>query len=528
MHTAVKPHNLSLSNGLLAVLSGCLLTGAFPKIGFSWLAWVGLTPLFFAIAQQSLSNAFRLGIVAGLSHYLTLMYWLVKTMQTYGQLPWYLGVGALFLLCFYLSLYVGIFAVGVRWYNWQGKVSLLYISGLWVGLEYVRSFFLTGFPWELLGYSQYRQIEIIQIADITGVYGISFLIVAANCMIYKVISTFRMLPHAFKDKAMWGSLAFLSAMLVSCGFYGIWRIQTIDKEIAGATQRNIAIIQGNIPQDQKWDPAFQVASTQKYIHLSTDTQEGEPELVIWPETATPFYFVHHAPLTQLVLNGIRATGAAFLIGSPSLSISPEGTSYFNSAFLIDGDGQIIDKYDKSHLVPYGEYVPLKKWMPFLGKMVSQVGDFQRGDAGATLAWKNERLGVQICYEIIFPELSRASVQNGATLLVNLTNDAWYGKSSAPYQHFSMVVFRAIENRRALIRAANTGISGCIDPVGRVLSATTLFKEATPTCQVPILKNSTLYSRLGDTFAIGSLLMTLGLSLWYYQIDKKRKNVNIRR
>jgi apolipoprotein N-acyltransferase len=519
MRNAATPHNLTPMNWGLAVVTGFLLTGAFPRLGLSWLAWIALVPLLFSIRQQSRIDSFRLGIVAGLSHNLTLMYWLVNTMQTYGQLPWYLGIGALFLLCFYLSLYTGIFALGSNWCAWQRKGSLLFIPLLWVGLEYIRSFFLTGFPWELLGYSQYRHLGIIQIADITGVYGVSFLIVLVNATIFKIWGSLKTAPHFLKDKAIWGPLAFLAALLTLNWLYGAWRIQTIDREIAAATYRNIAIIQGNIPQDQKWEPSFQRASTQKHITLSKAARKNDPELVVWPETATPFYFIHNAPLTQMVQNGIRSTGAAFLIGSPFFAMTPEGPKYYNSAFLIDADGDIIGQYDKSHLVPYGEYVPLKKWMPFLGKMVAQVGDFQAGEAGAILKWKNERIGVQICYEIIFPELSRASVNNGATLLVNLTNDAWYGRSSAPYQHFSMVTLRAIENRRSLIRAANTGISGCIDPAGRVLKATELFKDATPTCRVPILKTFSLYSRIGDAFAIFSLLMALSLSLWYYRMDK---------
>ncbi len=168
----------------------------------------------------------------------------------------------------------------------------------------------------------------------------------------------------------------------------------------------------------------------------------------------------------------------------------------------------ISKYDKSHLVPYGEYVPFKKWLPFLGKVVAQVGDFQPGTPGKTLLWKQNALGVQICYEIIFPGLSRAMVKNDAVLLINITNDAWFGTTSGPYQHFSMTIFRAVENRRALARAANTGISGFIDPVGRILAATPLLEEAAVTWTLPLIYKKTFYTRFGDLFALACLAGTI--------------------
>jgi apolipoprotein N-acyltransferase len=168
----------------------------------------------------------------------------------------------------------------------------------------------------------------------------------------------------------------------------------------------------------------------------------------------------------------------------------------------------MGKYDKTHLVPFGEYVPFKKWLPFLGKMVAQVGDFRAGKVGNTIPWRNEQLGVQICYEIIFPELSRAMVRSQASILINITNDAWFGKTSGPYQHFSMTVFRAVENRRSLARAANTGISGFIDPAGRILTSTALLQEAVATQTVPLLKVRSIYTRLGDLFAQACLAVVL--------------------
>ena len=203
-------------------------------------------------------------------------------------------------------------------------------------------------------------------------------------------------------------------------------------------------------------------------------------------------------------------GTDFLFGSPAFSRRAGGIDYQNSAFLIDADGKVRGKYSKAHLVPFGEYVPLKRWLPFLGIMVAQVGDFTAGTVGETISWGGRRLGVLICYEAIFPYIGRAVANNGAQLLVNITNDAWYGFTAAPYQLFSMTVFRAVENRRALVRAANTGISGFVDPAGRVLSKTALFEESAAVMNVPLLSGRTVYARIGDGFAWLALAVAAAL------------------
>jgi apolipoprotein N-acyltransferase len=195
-------------------------------------------------------------------------------------------------------------------------------------------------------------------------------------------------------------------------------------------------------------------------------------------------------------------------------------TYYNSAYLVGREGKVHGKYDKVHLVPFGEYVPLKRWLPFLGKMVEQVGDFRSGEKGETLDWGKYRLGIQICYEIIFPGLSRAMVNNGSGLLINITNDAWFGRTSAPFQHFSMAIFRAIENRRSLVRAANTGISGFVDPAGRVVAKTHVFEKTMITGNLPIFGQTTIYSRFGDLFA--NVCTAAALILIALNLQRRRK------
>jgi apolipoprotein N-acyltransferase len=386
----------------------------------------------------------------------------------------------------------------------------------WVSLEYIRSFIFTGFPWELVGYSQYTTLHIIQISDIFGVYGISFLILMTNATIYSAIVYVtgggKQGTKISKGLAI-GSTLSTAIILGLVWFYGAWRIKTIDELSMTSLTTRIAIVQGNIEQTLKWDPRFQIETIRKYIKLSHLINAQKPNLIVWPETAAPFYFLHNGRLTDMVLKGIKGRGADFLIGSPSFAQKNKTIEYYNSAYLVSPEGSAYEKYNKAHLVPYGEYIPLRKWLPFLGKMVPQVGDFTAGDKGDTMAWGNHKLGVQICYEIIFPELSRAMAKNGAELLVNITNDAWYGRTSAPFQHFSMVVLRAVENRRALIRSANTGISGFIDPVGRIMAKTQLFQDAALTHEVPILNMTAFYTRHGDLFAMACLAATLLVALF---------------
>ena len=289
-------------------------------------------------------------------------------------------------------------------------------------------------------------------------------------------------------------------VLITVWFYGTWRINWIDRLTPISASSRIAIIQGNIDQEVKWDPRFQVATTDKYIGLSLQAKKENPDLIVWPETAAPFYFLYDIALTKRLQKGIRETGTSFLFGSPSFQAGQNIVKYYNSAYLVNSDAEVLGRYDKAHLVPFGEYIPFKKWFPFLGKMIEQVGDFWPGKSGVAIDRGEYRLGMLICYEIIFPNLAREMVKNKASLLINITNDAWYGKTSAPYQHFSMAVFRAVENRRALVRSANTGISGFIDPAGRIVSSTPLFKDAVMTRSIPLIDTETIYTRIGDAFA----------------------------
>jgi apolipoprotein N-acyltransferase len=203
-------------------------------------------------------------------------------------------------------------------------------------------------------------------------------------------------------------------------------------------------------------------------------------------------------------------------------VTKNGAAYYNSAYLLDPDGNILGRYDKVHLVPYGEYIPLKRFFPFLGKITEAVGNFVPGQKGQVLSWEGKNVGILICFEIIFPELSRAMALNGAQILVNMTNDAWFGRSSAPYQHLSMAVFRAVETRRALARSANTGISAFIDPSGRIMDQTPLYEEAARTQALPLMTENTFYTRYGDIFAVSCVAVSV-VAVLFVLLHTRGKN-----
>lgn len=505
---------LHQSKWLPAVTSGLLLTAAFPKVGLSGLAWFAMVPLLVALRGVNPKEAFRIGMIAGLAHYLTLLYWAAFTMRIYGHLPWWQCISLLVLLAAYLALYPGFFAMALtRFCRKPGHLVLL-APVLWVALEYMRSFLLTGFPWGLVGYSQFNRLYIIQIADIFGVYGISFLVVLFNAATYVLLLFVAGKKWRAHPVDKWRALRAVAVplILISLGLvYGKMRIESMDDAMAGSPSPRVAVIQGNIDQARKWNPAFQIGTTKKYVALTLSAASDRPNLVVWPETATPFYFAASPKLARLVTDAVRQMGTPLLVGSPSVQGPAGSHAYYNSAYMVAPDGRSSGRYDKVHLVPFGEYVPLKRLLSFVGKMVAQVGDFSPGEKGRTLAWGEgyPPIGVQICFEIIFPGLSRSLVKNGAGVLVNLTNDAWFGNGSAAYQHFSMAVFRAVENRRSLVRCANTGISGFVDPVGRITASTVLFEDAVVVRAVSVLAETTIYTRIGDLLPLACLIV-LGL------------------
>jgi apolipoprotein N-acyltransferase len=496
---------LNLPQIIAAVLSGFLLAAAFPKWDQTYLLPFALVPLFWALQGRSLKAAFWLGLINGLAFYFGLLYWIVYVTHVFGKMPLPMALGVLLLLAGYLSLYRAVWALGVSWGETRGLNLLWWTPALWVALEFGQTYIITGFPWELLGNGLYSHPLLLQVADLTGVYGLSFLIVLVNAALYRLIFAGR----GFKAAQLVRQAAVVCLILALWLGYGWYRLEAVRKLEAASPKLKVAVAQGNIKQGEKWQKEMVQKTLDRYAELTRKVKGSQ--FIIWPETSAPFFFLRTPDLDARVKEIAQESGGCLLFGAPAWELTPQGERYFNRAFLLSPQGMVLGYYDKAHLVPYGEYVPLQRFFPFIRKMVPMVGDFAEGPVGATVSLPEGAVGPLVCYESIFPNLARAQVANGAHLLVNITNDAWFGKTSAAYQHLSMAVLRAVENHVCLARAANTGISAFIDAQGRILWQSDLYVPDAHALELPWLRGVSLYTRIGDVFAWACVIVA-GLAL----------------
>lgn len=496
---------------LAALLTASLLTMGMPGIGLWPLLFVGLVPLLFFCLYQSPLRAALAGFLAGFLFHTCLLYWVVIVLGRYGGLPVWLSVPALLLLAAYMSCYCSLFAMllswlaGRYWHRERSVATLVWTAPvLWTGLDYLRGVFLTGFPWMDLGYGLFNQPQLIQAADLGGHHLITFSLVLANGFVVGVIDR-QQREVRLNLRAERVLLLAACSFLVFVGGYSGLRYKVMGAVAARSMRAQVAVVQGNIDQSDKWDVDKKQDTVSKYLTLSQSVlYDRTTELIVWPETALPFY-PQRNPLSSLLFDFTSRENTWILTGAPfyeDRGVDNGGKplrDYYNAATLITPGGGLGKRYGKQHLVPFGEYVPLRRFLFFLSPLVENIGDFSPGGSSAPLELGTMKLGILICYESIFPDIARESVVAGANLLVNLTNDAWYGRSSAPYQSMAMAVFRAVETKRSLIRSANTGISGFVDPVGNIISKTDLFEDAALAAQVPMLEKRTLFSRSGYLF-----------------------------
>lgn len=507
-----------------SVLSGLILTLIFPSFDLEFLAWIAWVPLFFAIQGKSPRQAFLYGLLTGIIFYFFGLHWIINTIIDYGKLPRILGYPILCLLALYLAVYVGIFCFACRkWSHGQPIYFFILSPCLWTFLEFIRSTPLVyGFSWLGLGYSQYKNLLLIQLADITGVYGISALIILVNAGIYMAINAWLGGNNGYGSLSRelgWRAAGVACFFWAACIAYGFFQLNHF-KSRAGEPSLKVVLIQGNIKQEIKWLPGHQEEVVEKYKALTLKGVEEHPDLVVWPEAATPFHFTNNAEQSWSLQQQVLQTQTPLLFGAPFFIEKDNRTTMYNSAFLIDGRGKIAGRYDKVHLVPFGEFVPLQNILFFVNKMVEGIGHFGRGKGETIFHLDDHAFGVSICYEITFPDLVRRPVKAGAQFLVNITNDAWFGKSAASYQHFAMAALRAVENRVPVVRAANTGISGEVEATGRIINTTELFVDAVvQTTIMPNRSGPTFYARYGDWFCWACLLVT-GLVVLKY--DRARQ------
>jgi apolipoprotein N-acyltransferase len=505
-------------NLVLSALTGLLIFLSFPKYGSGVLAWVALIPLFFALKEVQPKDGFKIGFLAGYIAHVGILYWIAYVVVQYGYLPIYIGISVMLLLSAYLSLYTACFAMGIVFLRGRGIPFILSAPPLWTVLEYIRAYLLTGFPWENLAHSQYLYNELIQISDVTGTYGITFAIVLVNTVLYDLFS------HRYPIRLLIMETITGCVMIAVIFAYGHFRIEEMGEISKKAPYLDVSLVQGNIDQNLKWNSQYQLQTIDIYRSLSLQSASSSNGLIVWPETAAPFYFQRHDAMQIAVVDIAKTSRSAILFGSPSYEEEKGNISYRNSAFLLRPDGTVSGRYDKVHLVPYGEYVPLRRFSPFIGKLVTGVGDFKPGKGYYPLTVDGYRLGVLICYEGILPEAAREHKRGKADLLVNITNDAWFGRTSAPYQHLSMTVFRAIENRLYLIRAANTGISAIIDPTGKTLKSTALFERTVLKGTVKMIDVRTFYTAYGDLFVYLCAIALLILCI----LSMQRRNKHVGR
>ena len=437
---------------LLSLISAVLLILSFPNFNLSNLAFVGFIPLLFAVQNRPPGKAFLISYFCGFFFYLGVLYWLYNV-----------TIPGLLVLCLYLALYFGIFGFFV-------SKSVFLAPLIWVVLEYMQSRVFTGFGWALLGYSQYRNLPLIQIADFSGVYGVSFVIMMVNVAVWSMIR-----GGSVHRRRQWHGVLFTALLLTSVYAYGFFRLGGKEKP----RTLKVSVIQGNIPQQIKWDPEAMRPILDKYIMLTENAALDKPDLIVWPEASFPEFLAEGEVLTDYLVNSATKIGVPLLLGANT----EKDMDVFNSAVLISGGGLIAEKYDKIHLVPFGEYVPFSDRFPALHNMIlGALGEFKPGKEFKIFKIRPEgagseaRFGALICFEDIFPELARAFVREGAEFLIVITNDAWYGKSGAPYQHASSSVFRAIETRVPVVRCANTGYSCFIDSRGRIYDSVEVDNE----------------------------------------------------
>jgi len=486
----------------LAVLSGLCLAASLPSLEIAPLAWIGLVPLLLAIRGRSLRTAFGLGWVTGTVFFLATCYWIVHTIGHYTNLPVAIAAAILLLMSSVLGCYHGAFALGLRWFEMRRLPAVWLAPALWVTLEWLRGWFFIGFPWAALGYSQYRFHSLAQMAEVTGVYGVSAILVLFNVVVAAVL-----LAHGSGARRNLPVLATLTLLLVVLVGLGRWRAATLDALPAAGTLR-VGLAQGNVEQDKKWDPAFQAETMGRYRQLTEAAARERPGLIIWPETAAPFFFQEPGPDRDGVLALAREVRTPLLFGSPAFRQLPSGRlEQLNRAYLVLGDGREAGVYDKMELVPFGEYVPFQSVFFFVQRVVNAVGNIGPGLVPTVFEIPGARFGTLICYEGVFPALTRRFVAGGANFLVNVTNDAWFGRTSAPYQHLAQDTFRAIENRVPMVRAANTGISAIVDTDGEIRWQGPLFEMLWHVDEIHWPGVRTFYTRYGDVFVWICALVT---------------------
>lgn len=479
----------------LAALSGVLLAVAFPKFGIAPAAFVALAPLFLALRGASRRAGFLLGHSAGTVQGVIVLSWVAEVLGRFGGASPVMAWALTLALALAFGLFLGAFgALQAHVFRAFGERSLLLAPFLFVTCEFLREHLLFGFPWCLLGYSQVDFPELIQIAAFTAVHGVSFLLAftSAGLVLAFVGST------AFERRI---ALTIPAVLLSGAMAFGHGRLQQ-PLPIQGAL--TVGVIQASIPQDQKWEPSLLASNIERHIALSRSAIGRGARFVVWPESAVGYELDLYPEVRRQLVDLTSREGVFLLTGNDDRERDAAGlVRSYVGAKVLSPEGTIDLRYRKMRLVPFGEYLPVPSALSRalrLESLVDSVSDFTPGTVPVTARILGVQVGAFICYEAIFPSLVRRFSKNGAEVLFNVTNDGWYGTSAAPYQHYAMARFRAVENHRYLVRAANTGISAIIDPFGRETARSELMEATALVGEVRAISELTFYAKHGDVFA----------------------------
>lgn len=485
---------------LLSIVSGVLFALAFPNAGVAWLIFIALTPLFVALARAgSWRESFALGWVSQTVAWLIMVPWVVRVMSHYGGLPLVTGVLIFIAMCLYLGLYGGVFAFAV-WRIRPGDrfARWLLVPLAWAAVEYARTYLLTGFPWNLIAASIIDYTPLVQFDRVAGPYALGVLILLPSVLIAWLIAA---RPNGIRRTLAIGGVA---VILFVWWATGLVAAKLFVRPAGGQTGR-AALLQPNISQEMRWNESNLLDIFKRMMAMSQDATASGAQVVIWPESTVPLSYAS----TAFYRGAIEALSAEnhvdVILGSVAEDEQSEGRLW-NAAFLVSG-GRTIGHYDKIRLVPFGEYVPLRKMLFFAKKLVRAVGEFEFGTRDTPLDGRF-RYGPAICYEIVFPQIARQQVLHGADVLVTITNDAWYDGTSAPRQHLNQARLRAVETDRYLLRAGTTGISAFVDPAGRIVEELAMNRQGIVYANFESRKSTTPYVRFGDWFAWLACVVTL--------------------
>jgi apolipoprotein N-acyltransferase len=488
-----------------AVLSGLLLAACFPKLHLRGLVWVACVPLFTVLAnERRLKRAFLIGYVSGAGFFAGTCHWFTTVMESYGHLAPALAFLVLVLFIIIDSVFFGVFGLAMGWVARGSPVRALSASPfLWVAMELGRTYLITGFPWNLLGYAV-QASGLRQIASFTAVYGLSFIAVATSALIGWALLSPKRGPA-------------ILALAVWAGFLLVvqWRLNPPSEEMGKETA---FLLQPNVPLDDaaldSWIPWRNPRNLEQLVQISVSTVEqvenktppsrgeggaGHPPLLIWAENPAPFFFTRD-PVFRGAMETMARQTHAIVITNTVVPLDAQGNTITNTAITLSPEGREVARYDKIHLVPFGEYVPWWALPGLVHKITSEIGDFVPGSSYSVADSPGGGIGVFICYEAIIPQLARKLVERGAGVLVNISNDAWYGDSAAAYQHLEMARLRAIENHRYLLRATNDGLTTVIDPFGRILEEIPRHQRRVMVAHFNFESERTYYSAHGDVFA----------------------------